>query len=144
MEYIVRIACVDKPWVWFRGLFPLIDLLAILPFYIEIATQSASSGGLAVVRVLRLVRIFRVFKVSKYSQNLKVEFTAAIIVMCKVIVATLKRSQDGLALLVFLVMLVMILFSSFIYFAEQSGSHYDEDLKQWLRKDGSVRYKVNR
>lgn len=47
----------------------LVDLLAILPFYIERVVGSAS-GELAIVRVLRLARVFRVFKLGKYHSGL--------------------------------------------------------------------------
>jgi hypothetical protein len=91
------------------------------------------------VRVLRLVRIFRVFKISKYSQNLKVCWVLNKTYKFQVIVATVKRSKDGLIMLTFLVLLVMILFSSFMYFAEQSESTFDSKLSLWIRKDGNVR-----
>lgn len=54
------------------------DLLAILPFYVEVATLGSSgSSSAGIIRVLRLVRIFRVFKVARYLPWVRV-FTRAL------------------------------------------------------------------
>lgn len=56
----------------------LVDLLAILPFYVELATLGSSgSSSAGIIRVLRLVRIFRVFKVARYLPWVRV-FTRAL------------------------------------------------------------------
>ena len=66
----------------------MIDLVAILPFYVE----KLSGGGekMAVLRVLRVVRIFRVFKLmskSKMAESLQM------------FVQTLQKSVDALKML---------------------------------------------
>jgi len=47
--------------------FGLIDLLAILPFYIPFIIKT----DLRFLRVLRLIRFFRIFKISRYNSTLK-------------------------------------------------------------------------
>ena len=52
----------------------LVDLLAILPFYAELAFGAAntpSSDVLRVLRVLRVVRIFRVFKLANFVESMR-------------------------------------------------------------------------
>lgn len=40
----------------------IIDLVSIVPWYVELALDSGSASGTAVFRVLRLLRVFRVLK----------------------------------------------------------------------------------
>jgi hypothetical protein len=57
----------------------MIDLVAILPFYLELVLKAAAGGeeaevpGLAVFRVVRLVRVFRLLKVGGCSLPLALE-----------------------------------------------------------------------
>ena len=60
VEYIIRLFLTPK-FKYVFSFFGIIDLLAILPFYI------ASGIDLRSVRVLRLLRLFRVFKLFKYN-----------------------------------------------------------------------------
>ena len=60
VEYILRLFLSPK-FKYALSFFGIIDLMAILPFYI------ASGIDLRSVRVLRLLRLFRVFKLFKYN-----------------------------------------------------------------------------
>jgi voltage-gated potassium channel len=61
VEYFLRIYLTKPATGYIFSFFGIIDLLAILPFYI-------SSGiDLRSVRVLRLMRLFRIFKLLKYN-----------------------------------------------------------------------------
>lgn len=74
LEYCVRLlSCPQKLRFLYQPL-NLIDLVAILPFYVTIALNSAGSnvGSLSILRILRLVRVFRIFKLSRYSRGLKI------------------------------------------------------------------------
>ena len=55
-------------WEFVTGVSNLIDLLAILPFYLSLLIPGMSSNT-RVLRVLRLARVFRVLKMGKYSQG---------------------------------------------------------------------------
>ncbi|MEA1949988.1 MAG: ion transporter [Planctomycetota bacterium] len=67
VEYIARLACVSRPWLYARSFFGIVDLLAVLPTYL--AVFFAGSHSLLVIRVIRLLRIFRVFKLSYYIKE---------------------------------------------------------------------------
>jgi hypothetical protein len=64
--------CVSKTikYLFYRPM-NLVDLLAIVPFYIEeivkLLTPGAGAGGLAVFRILRMARVFRIFKLGKHN-----------------------------------------------------------------------------
>ena len=62
-EYVLRLYCSPNRKRYVTSFFGVIDLLAIIPTYIEMLLP----GGryLMVVRVLRLLRLFRIFKPKK-------------------------------------------------------------------------------
>ena len=90
----------------------IIDIVAIAPYFISIATEkypSSDNGkgmSLAILRVIRLVRVFRIFKLSRHSKGLQI------------LGQTLKASMRELGLLIFFLFIGVILFSSAIYFVE--------------------------
>ena len=65
VEYIFRIIVADKPLKFIFSFLGIIDLIAILPFYI------ASGIDLRSVRIFRLFRLIRVFKLFRYSKAAK-------------------------------------------------------------------------
>jgi len=109
LEYCVRLlSCPQK----FRFLYQplnLIDLVAILPFYVTIALNSVDTnvGSLSILRILRLVRVFRIFKLSRYSRGLKI------------LGYTFKASLQELGLLAFFLLIGIVLFSSAAYYCEE-------------------------
>lgn len=73
-EYLLRIAVANRKLRFIFSFFGLVDLLAILPFYI------ASGIDLRSIRVLRLLRLFRTLKVLRYGravQRLRTAFALA-------------------------------------------------------------------
>lgn len=64
-EYILRIAVSDKPLKFVFSFYGIIDLAAILPFYI------ASGFDLRAVRSFRLLRLIRILKLVKYNKAIK-------------------------------------------------------------------------
>lgn len=64
IEYLLRVILADKPLKFIFSFYGIIDLLAILPFYITTGVDLRS------IRIFRLLRIFRAFKVSKYTKAL--------------------------------------------------------------------------
>lgn len=121
-DLLVRtLSCPDK-WEFFGDTMNCIDVIAIMPFYLE-AILGAIMGdveipGLAVFRVIRLVRVFRLFKVSRGS--------------LMVFVDTMTNSAKPLYMLIFFTSLAMIVFSSLIYYAERGV--WNEDLELWMRE----------
>lgn len=63
-EYILRLVCVQKPLVYARSFFGIIDLLSILPTWLAFLVPEAHV--FIDVRVLRLLRMFRVLKLTGY------------------------------------------------------------------------------
>jgi len=65
VEYLLRLAIADRKLGFIFSFFGLVDLCAILPFYI------ASGIDLRSIRVLRLMRLFRTFKLLRYGRAIQ-------------------------------------------------------------------------
>ncbi|CAF4168107.1 unnamed protein product, partial [Rotaria sp. Silwood2] len=114
-ELIVRLLSSPMKLVFLKSMMNIIDIVAIVPYFItlftilaEEKTKSNQAMSLAILRVIRLVRVFRIFKLSRHSKGLQI------------LGQTLRASMQELALLIFFLFIGVILFSSAVYFAEQS------------------------
>lgn len=65
VEYAARLLVAENRLRFIFSFFGLIDLLAILPFYISTGVD------LRAVRILRFFRIFRAFKILRYSKAIQ-------------------------------------------------------------------------
>ncbi|MFT4668442.1 MAG: voltage-gated potassium channel [Flavobacteriaceae bacterium] len=65
IEYVLRIYVADKKLKFIFSFFGIIDLFAILPFYLAFGVDLRS------VRALRFVRLFRLFKLVRYNRAIK-------------------------------------------------------------------------
>lgn len=114
MEYLARVwSCVEIPsyvhpvWGRLRYLFtPLavIDLLAILPFYLTFL-----STDLRILRILRVFRLLRVFKFARYSKTLRI-FSRVLV-----------KTRVQLAFTLILMSTLLLLSASFMYAVEQEA-----------------------
>ena len=69
-EYLSRVVVAEKKLKFVFSFFGLVDLLAILPFYLPIVLD------LRAIRILRLLRLFRAFKLLRYSKAIQRFHTA--------------------------------------------------------------------
>jgi len=104
LEYIARLACVNKPMRYALSFYGVIDLLALLPTYL--VAFAPELAYLIDVRVLRLLRVFRIFKLSRYS----VEYRA--------LVSAVAASRRKITVFVGFVMLVVLVMGTLMYVVE--------------------------
>ena len=64
VEYMLRLACVQRPLRYATSFFGIVDLLAVLPTYLAFFVPGVHA--LIDVRLLRLLRIFRILKLGAY------------------------------------------------------------------------------
>ena len=122
-EFMLRICCCPSLRAFVTSPMNIIDFLAIAPFYAELIYSGSPSGSSsAILRILRLIRIFRVFKVSRYLPWVRV-FASA-----------LTSSLQPLLMLVFVILIAMVVFSSAIYFAERG--EWDPTTNLFMRDPG--------
>lgn len=65
LEYLLRIYASEKPLRFIFSFFGIIDLLAILPYYMAIGLD------LRAVRLFRVLRIIRFFKLPRYNRAIR-------------------------------------------------------------------------
>jgi len=104
IEYILRIWVADKKVKFIFSFYGLIDLFAILPFYLTFGIDLRS------IRIFRLIRLFRIFKMLRFNQAI-LHFSKAI------------RSIKEELILFFIV-------SSFLIFLSSVGIYYFENPAQ--------------
>eukprot|EP00439_Symbiodinium_sp_Y106_P035225 s5316_g4.t1 len=83
----------------------VVDVVAVLPFFVIVVLQSGQAIGF--IRAVRLVRLFRIFKLGRYSTGLKMMMVA------------LGNSGQALSVLVFFLGIGCVLFSSVVYHVEK-------------------------
>lgn len=125
-EYGCRFWVVDlefdprKPWKsrlrYITSFMALVDLAAVLPFYLQFLPLD-----LRFIRAIRLMRLFRILKMGRYAHAVKT------------MAAVLDRKKEELAMTMFILVLLLVLSSSAIYFVE----HVPVEV---IQKDGSVVY----
>ncbi len=67
LEYLARLACVQRPLRYARSAFGIIDLIAILPTWAALFVPGLHA--LIDVRLLRLLRLFRILKLVEYVEE---------------------------------------------------------------------------
>jgi voltage-gated potassium channel Kch len=101
----------------------LVDLFAILPFWLELFLAvffsdmlESNFTVLRVLRAVRLVRIFRIFKLGRYSFGMKLMGEA------------ITNSFQALWVLVFFLMVGVVLASSLMYYSEKMSCPVKKDM----------------
>ena len=116
LEYILRFLGAPKKCAFLKDAMNIIDVLAILPFFISlIVLEAVPAGGDSedfqeierFLAVFRIMRIMRIFKLARHSTGLQS------------IAYTLKNSYKELALLVLFMSMGVLVFASLCYFAEK-------------------------
>ncbi len=103
VEYFLRIIVSDHKIKFIFSFFGIIDLLAILPFYLTIGIDLRS------IRSLRLLRLFRLFKLVRYNKAIHKFLTA------------LKIAKEELILFFFVTIILLYLSSVGIYYFENKA-----------------------
>jgi len=71
VEYLLRLFIADKKLQFVFSFYGLIDLFAILPFYVA---RGIDLRSVRIFRLFRLVRAFKMFRYSKAIQRFKIAF----------------------------------------------------------------------
>ena len=103
IEYLLRIYVSKSPLKYIFSFYGIIDLLAILPFYLNVGLDLRS------LRSFRIFRIFRALKIVRYNKALKRFGVAAKIV------------KEEVVLFLIIIMILIFIVSSGIYYFENEA-----------------------
>lgn len=103
IEYVLRVYVADKKLKFIFSFFGIIDLLAILPFYVAFGVDLRS------VRTLRFVRLFRLLKLVRYNRAIK-HFARAISI-----------AKEEILLFFFITLILIYLSGVGIYYFEHEA-----------------------
>lgn len=104
VEYILRLMCAPKPFRYMFSFFGLVDVLSIMPTYLDIFFPG--SHYLLTIRILRVLRIFRVLKLIQYIEEINF------------LKSSLYDSRRKILVFMFAVLTVMIVLGSLMYLIE--------------------------
>ena len=110
VEYLLRLACIERPLRYARSFFGVVDLLAILPTYLSLLF--AGTHYLLVIRLLRVLRVFRVLKIVQYVGEADLLMTA------------LRESRRKITIFLFAVFTLATIAGSLMYMIEGEASGY--------------------
>lgn len=106
LEVMLRIICVKWPRRYIFSFYGLIDLLSIIPSYLEHFIPS--THVLMMIRAFRLLRVFRIFKLVKFLNE------------SRRLVFAMIRSLRKITIFLFFVILLTIFLGAIMYVLESS------------------------
>ena len=122
VEIILRLFSTPNLARFFCDFMNLVDLVAILPWYLEKGLELSGFTGsgteLTIIRVVRLFRIFRLFKFSRY------------VVWIMLLTKALKNSLLPLAMVMLVLLIVVVIFASLMYTIERGD--WDENTRTYI------------
>lgn len=104
LELALRIYCLQKPWLYLKSFYGVIDVLAVLPTWLVLLFPGAQT--LVVIRLLRTLRLFRVLEMM------------ALVGQGRLLLDALKRSRGQILLFLFSILMLVTIFSSLLYLIE--------------------------
>ncbi|WP_339883672.1 ion transporter [Vreelandella maris] len=104
IELALRIYCLERPLLYLKSFYGIVDLIAVLPTWLVLLVPGAH--GLVIVRLLRVLRIFRILRLMDFVGE------------ARLLLDALKRSMRQILLFFSAILMVITLFAALMYTIE--------------------------
>lgn len=118
-EILVRFLASPNKYEFIKSSVNIIDYIATASFYIDMILRKFASHleKADIMEFFSIIRIMRLFKLTRHSSGLKI------------LIQTFRASAKELTLLVFFLVLGIVIFASFVYYAERMQTNPHNDFK---------------
>ncbi|XP_046864133.1 potassium voltage-gated channel subfamily A member 4-like [Xenia sp. Carnegie-2017] len=107
LDYVIHIICEPKLTSYIASLMGFIDIITILPYYIQVLEQVFGGKSLAPqLDIIRFLRVFRLFKANRYSTSFRI------------LLGSLLSSAADFPVWFVLMFMHIVFFSSILYYVE--------------------------
>lgn len=112
LEFLARLACVNRPWRYVFSFFGMVDIVSLLPSYLGLFFTGAHT--LATIRMLRLLRVFRVLKLARHVKE------------AQGLLRALKHTWPKITVFISAIVCTIVILGTVMYIIEgTSGSGFD-------------------
>nr|QQY02506.1 potassium voltage-gated channel protein Shaw 2 [Cryptocotyle lingua] len=118
VELLIRFTVTMDQCAFIKDPINLIDIAALLSFYIETCLYTFNDKALPtspVVDIFSILRVMRLFKLTRHISGLKI------------LILTFKASAKEFSLLIFFLGVFIVLFAALIYYAERLSTNPEND-----------------
>ena len=110
LEYIARLASIEKPLKYVFSFYGIVDLVSIIPTYLGIFISGTHT--LSIIRSIRLLRVFRILKLAQFIGE------------ADVLLQALKASRAKIVVFLFAVLSLTFILGTMMYLIESSDSGF--------------------
>ena len=109
-EYFARLYAVENRWKFVKELSNVLDLIGVLPYYVSVIARVVNSKDRRLESFLTILRVLRIFRITKLARHSERFLN---------LLRSIKEAAKELGGILFSFLLVMVTFSSLIYFVEK-------------------------
>jgi voltage-gated potassium channel len=110
LEYMLRLMCIKNNRAYVLSPLGVIDLLALIPFYLSLLFPGAHF--LLLIRLLRLLRVFRIFRLMEYLKD------------ASYILEALRNSYRKIFIFLFFISIISVIVGALMYVVEQGENGF--------------------
>jgi voltage-gated potassium channel len=110
LELAARIYCLERPLLYLKSFYGVVDVLAILPAWLVLFIPGTQ--GLVIIRLLRVLRIFRILRLMEFVGE------------ARLLLDAVNRSMRQILLFFLSILMIVTLFAALMYTIEPASAGF--------------------